>query len=372
MRYSLICGLAVIGFLLSASPSRSHAQSTGLRTWVDEQGSVPPVHQWFACVKQLEHKPRDKRKAQECLDLLLSHPEIEKGRITYKRYKHDDLLTFHLQSAKLIVSDIDLGVGAGDLAKVHELLAANGHALQPGSSYERYHEGSSWLVVDLLLRSQGRRAGVSRTLHLDYAKGTAQVVYKIWEGPPGVPERLLPPYAEPCPILNANFNSFDWDDFTPVEYVRQQMKTKWLGCFLEADLREDEEKLKRMAFLKESKISVGGSGPYRNIGLHFRCNPIPITKVMVHGYGLLDGLTEANIPSLAIHTGDTYSNSRVGAQKESLEELYKRPNWQIKVFSDVKITPEGEAILDFSLLAYPDDTVYINDKAYDVTHHGGE
>ena len=195
--------LLAIGLILCGAPPCSFPQSdsTGLRTWVEDRGSVPPVNPWFACVHQLERKPYDKRRAQECLDSLVSHPEIQKGRISFRRYKHGDLLTFHLQSPKLIVSDMEFGVAAGDLVKVHELIAANGSALRVGEPYEHQREGSSWLVLDMLLRSQGRRAGVTRTLHLDYDKKTAQVAYKIWEGPPDEPERLVPPYAEQCPIM---------------------------------------------------------------------------------------------------------------------------------------------------------------------------
>jgi hypothetical protein len=262
---------------------------------------------------------------------------------------------------------MDFGLAAGDLAKINELLAANGNALRPGEPYERQREGSSWLVLDMLLRSQGRRAGVTRTLHLDYDKKTAQVAYKIWEGPPGEPERLVPPYAEPCPIMNTNFNGFDWDDLTPVQYLQQQMKTKWLGCFSEDDLREDEELLKKIPFLKESKISVSGSGSSRNFAFHFRSNPIPIVKVTVHGYGLLAGLSEADIPTLAIHVGDTFSTSRLNEQAASLKKAYEQADRQLKLFTDVGITPQGEATLDFSLVAYPDDIVYIGGKAYDVT-----
>lgn len=361
--------LLAIGLIFCAGPPCCFPQSdpAGLRTWVEDRGSVPPVNPWFACIHQLERKPHDKRRAQECLDSLLSHPEIEKGRISFRRYKHEDLLTFHLQSPKLIVSNMEFGVAAGDLAKVHELLAANGNALHPGEPYERQREGSSWLVLDMLLRSQGRRAGVTRTLYLDYDKKTAQVVYKIWEGPPGEPERLVPPYAEPCPIMNANFNGFDWDDLTPVEYIRQQMKTKWLGCFSENDLREDEELLKKIPFLKESEISVSGSGSSRDFAFHFRSNPVPIVKVTVYGYGLLAGLSEADIPALAIHVGDTYSTSRLNKQSASLKKAYEQADRQLKVFTDVGITPNGEATLDFSLVAYPDDTVYVGGKAYDVT-----
>lgn len=150
------------------------------------------------------------------------------------------------------------------------------------------------------------------------------------------------------------------------------MKTKWLGCFSEKALREDEDRLKRMPFLKESKIFVSGSGNARDFGFHFRSEPIPIAKVTVHGYGLLSGISEADIQSLTVHLGDTYSQSRVHEQENSLEKAYERPDWQLKTFTDVQISPEGKASLDFSLLAYPDETVYVNDKAYDVTHYREE
>jgi hypothetical protein len=142
---------------------------------------------------------------------------------------------------------------------------------------------------------------------------------------------------------------------------------EWLGCFSENDLREDEELLKKIPFLKESKISVSGSGSSRDFGFHFRSNPIPIVKVTVHGYGLIAGLSEVDVPPLAIHAGDTYSTSQTSRQAESLKNAYEKADRQLKVFVDVGVTPKGEATLDFSLLAYPDDIVYVGDKAYDVT-----
>jgi hypothetical protein len=85
-----------------------------------------------------------------------------------------------------------------------------------------------------------------------------------------------------------------------------------------------EDRLKNMTFLKESKILVTGSGNARDFGFHFRSNPIPIAKVTVRGYGLLNGLSEGGIPSLAVHPGDIYSQSRVGKQENSLEEASQR------------------------------------------------
>lgn len=193
MRFKRIFVVVAAGLFLSTCVSRTYAQSTGLRTSLDDRGSVPPVHQWFRCVKQLEHKPFEKRSAQECLESLLSHREIERGRITLKHYKNEDLLTFRLESPRLVVTEMDLGVAGEDVEKLRELLAANGNALRSGEPYEMRREGSSWNVLDMLLRSQGRRAGVTRTLHLDYGRKTARITYRIWDGPSANPSRLFHP-----------------------------------------------------------------------------------------------------------------------------------------------------------------------------------
>ena len=356
------------GLISSAFTTCCFSQSeSALRTWVEDHGSVPPVFPWFKCISELEHKPYDKTKAQQCLNSILSHPEIEKG--TFSRKKH--LVTFSLESPTLVVTDLDLDVPQGELARFHEMFSANeevnGDALHVGEPYTRGRETQVWFGMDLFLRSEGRRAGVSRILRLDYSKKTAQVAYRVWDAPRQEPSPLPPPFGTPCKILNGNFNGFDWDDLTPVEYVQQQMKTKWLGCFSENDLREDEELLKKMPFLKESKISVSGSGSSRDFAFHFRSSPIPIVKVTVHGYGLLAGLSEADIPALGIHVGDTYSTSRLDEQAESLKKAYEQADRQLKLFTDVGITPKGEATVDFSLVAFPDDIVYVGGKAYDVT-----
>ena len=273
-------------------------------------------------------------------------------------------MTFLLESPPLIVTDVDLGIAPADLAKVHELLTINGGALHPGAVYEYGGEASSSLVLDLLLRSGGRRAGISRTLRLDYKKKTAHVVFKIWEGPPGEPEPLVPPYAARCPIMNGTFSWLDVDDLTPVSYIRRQMKAKWLGCFSESDLRDDEARLKQMTFLKDSKISVSGSGDSRDFAFYYRSNPMPITKVTVRGYGLLTGLAESDLPLLSIHAGDNYSRSRASELENSLKNAFARDGRQVKVFTDVDVSSVG-ATLDFGVLAYPDDVVYIGEQAFD-------
>src|SRR5882672_1849070 len=145
--------------LLSVLPRPACAQSgRELGVWVESHGSVPPIPEWFNCVQELRGKPYDKARSRTCLDLILSHPEIPKGKFSLKHHKHSDALTFYLESPSLFVNDVDLGISAGDLAQVHGLLAVNGNALRPGEAYESDRDSSTWLVLDLLLRSQGRRA----------------------------------------------------------------------------------------------------------------------------------------------------------------------------------------------------------------------
>ena len=370
MRSTHVAYLFSVAVLLTSQSCVAFAQdSKGFSVSVKKSGSVPPVTPWFSCVRDIAaSKHYQKAEAQDCLTSLLSHPEITKGKFKYRRYKESNVLTFYLESPSLTVTDVNLDLATGVLAKAHEFLAANGNVLTPGRPYDSDKEASSWLVLDLLSRSQGRRAGVSTTVHLDYDKKSARVDFKTWEGPSGEPEPLIPPYAAPCPIMNGNFNWVDVDDLTPVSYIRREMKIKWLGCFSESDLRDDEARLKQMSFLKDSKISVAGSGQSRDFSFYYRSNPIPISKVIVRGYGLLSDLAESDIPPISIHVGDNYSRSRAEEVENSLKSAFAKEGRQLKVFTDVNVSSIG-ATLNFGVLAYPNDVVYIGAQAFDRSFH---
>jgi hypothetical protein len=366
MRIRPLFGALVTAVLVGGSFLAVHSQSKrGVDISSDEHGSVPPVAQWFKCFRELQDKPYDNAKSKKCLASILSHAQIKDGKIILKHYKHADVLTFRLDSPSLIVTDVDLGVAAGELAQVHDLLQINGNALRIGEPYDEHRDGDSRLVLDLLLRSSGMRAMISSTEYLDYKGKTARVAFKIWGGPIGEPQRLPPPYDEPCKIMNANFNLSDVDDLSPVEFVERQMKTKWLGCFSESNIQDDLAKLRSMRFLKEPNISVDGSGGSRSIGVHLRGNPIPIAKVTVHGYGLLEALDDRNMPALTIHTGDIYSRSATRTLAQLLSDSYSSAERRLRVFSDVQITNADEAELDFSVLAVPHDIVYIDGVRFD-------
>ena len=356
VRYSLTTA-CLLG--ISLCPTGAHSKRE-LGVWVESHGSVPPIPDWFSCVGELHKEPYDKAKAQACLQSILSHPEILKGKASFHRYKERDALTFHLESPPLTVTDVDLDVGPADLAKVHELLAINGGALHPGAIYTYDGEASSTLVLDLLLRSSGKRAGISRTVRLDYKQKTAQVAFKIWDGPPGNPEPLVPPYAEPCKIMNGYFNWTDADDLSPVSFVQGQMKTKWTGCFSEADVKDDLAALKEMKFLAESNISLEGSGNMRSISVHLRSNPIAIGDIRVKGYGLVDGLVDSDTPPLSIHVGETYRRSVSRQAAKELKKAFMKDDRTVRVFTDVEISSEGKAKLEFGILAYPNGLVYVN------------
>jgi hypothetical protein len=296
---------------------------------------------------------------------MLAHSQIQKGKIVLNHYMDSDDLTFRLQSPSLTVTDVDLDVPAEQLAKVHELLQTNGNALVQGGPYDHDRESGSVAVIDLLLRSTGRRAKVSRTIYLDYRRKTARVAFKIWDVPPGVPQRLTPPYKEPCKIMIGNFNWLDVDDLTPESFLERKMRTKWLGCYSDSDVRLDTEQLNQMTFLKEADISVEGSGDSRSIAVHARGNPVPISKVRVRGYGLLEGLRESDLPPLSIHPGDIYSRSNSSATGQLLTRPFPMRERQVMVYSDVEINEQGKAELNFSVLGYPDDVVYIDGERFD-------
>lgn len=169
--------------------------------------------------------------------------------------------------------------------------------------------------------------------------------------------------------MNGFFNWMDADDFTPIHFVEQQMKTRWLGCYSEADVRDDSIALKELKFLKEASISVEGSGSMSSILVHLRSNPIPISHVEVRGYGLVENQLGNGASALTIHPGEIYSRSVASQQEKSLQESFAKGGRQVQVFSDVQISSVGEATLTFAVLAYPDDVVYVNGEPYDGAFH---
>jgi hypothetical protein len=270
-----------------------------------------------------------------------------------------------VKSPALVVTDLDWDVAHADIAQLQDMLAINHDAFHTGAIYTASGEASSMTTLDLLLRSRGKRGGVSRTVHLDYKQKTAQVAFKVWEGPSGTPEPLVPPYSAPCKILNSSFNWTDTDELSPVTFVQRQMKTKWFGCFSENDMEHDLAILKGMKFLSESNVSVEGTGEYRSISVRLRSHPIPIASLTVKGYGLLNGELESEVPALAIRKGDAYTRSTSHDAARRLKETFMMKGRQIRVFTDVEITAGDSAILQFGVLAYPDDEVYINGARFD-------
>lgn len=165
--------------------------------------------------------------------------------------------------------------------------------------------------------------------------------------------------------MTANFNWLDVDDLAPESFLERTIRTKWLGCYSDADIQLDTEQLNRMKFLKEARISVEGSGDSRSITMHIRGNPISIAEVKVRGYGLLDGLRESDLPPLTIHPGDIYSRSKTSALGQLLARSFPMRERQVMVYSDVEINEQGKAELNFSVLGYPDDVVYLDGERFD-------
>src|SRR5215472_9357988 len=53
-----LCISLSVGLVLCTGPTCCFPQSdSGLRTWTDDRGSVPPVNPCFTCINELEQKP---------------------------------------------------------------------------------------------------------------------------------------------------------------------------------------------------------------------------------------------------------------------------------------------------------------------------
>jgi hypothetical protein len=108
--------MATYFLTILAGPVRAQSDHE-LGAYVESHGSVPPIPDWFSCVSELDKKTYDKVKTRSCLQSILSHPEVVRGKFSLHHYKEGDELTFRVEWPSLTVTDVDLGVGPSDRTK---------------------------------------------------------------------------------------------------------------------------------------------------------------------------------------------------------------------------------------------------------------
>jgi len=179
---------------------------SGIQTSIETKGSIPPVAEWYSCVRDMRGKPFDSKKVDGCLRSVLSHPHLTAGKVVVKQNPGYTDVAFVLDSPALILSSVDFGLSRARQLEFENLLKQDEYALHTGDIFDTAKETQTTIKLEQFLKSKGAQALVSKDIALDYGHKTASVVYKVWEGPTIVPEEPLLPGPRRCDLYVRNFN----------------------------------------------------------------------------------------------------------------------------------------------------------------------
>ena len=164
---------------------------------LDESGSAPPLPQLYECASQLGLRPYDAAQAESCLQEILGSGYFAGGRIENEPTERNLIVHFRLVVAPLQLQSVDFE-GAGSFRDAMlDRLAKTGDFLRGGDIYQSDVDVRIADDLGVFFRDAGKAAGITRIVNLNYGTKTASLIYRITLGPDRVPERALPPSAEP-------------------------------------------------------------------------------------------------------------------------------------------------------------------------------
>lgn len=325
-------------------------------------GSEPPsFNEWHGCVDGLRGSSYTKESAQACLNSILKTRYFVGGKIETSPYGTDSVkLEFVLDAPSLILTKVDLYAPADDIERLRQWLAADRDALQTGDVYQRGRELGTWHRIDNFYKFEGRSAGISERLNLNYEDKTAQLSYTVFEGPHIPKVSLISPDDPPCKELIGVFNMTGLDDFVPTPLVDRLIKVHGFSCLDEKLLSVDRETLRKTNLFQDVKYSIAGSADYREVSVSIVGKPLRIGDVSVNGYGRASGLVPPNPDRLRLRSGEIYSRSDASEDMDYLKELYSKAGESVDIIEDEGILPGNELLLKYNVLVYDQNEIFVD------------
>lgn len=341
-----------------------HAQeSKDVRVDSENHGSVPPVSDWYACLRKLNGlQSYDPTEGERCLTAILSHGHFKSGHIRISSTAYGPLVIFVLESPPLRLTQIDYGIRKELKRDFEDYLASTPFVPQVGQIYDFRNELSAASRIEQFFAAEGFQVAISKKVDLNYKNGTASIAYRAWEGPEIASVPL--PRPSDCEVAIGNFSMLDVDDFAPLELILHSTRMHLFSCYSERAIKEDEESLKNMKIFTDIKYSVDGSGDRRSVSLHARAKPLVVTSVLIDGFGLISTLDLekqfGKAPNLPVQMDHIYHQSEGRGSVELLGNHFKSKDIKALVFEDDQIGPDSTLKVTFHVLTYPVDELYID------------
>src|SRR5205823_1127995 len=91
--------IPTVALLLGVVPPLPSAQDlSGTQPYIEMKGSIPPVADWYSCIREMRGQPFDQNKIDGCLHSVLSHPQLTSGKVSIKHHRRFAEVTFFLGS----------------------------------------------------------------------------------------------------------------------------------------------------------------------------------------------------------------------------------------------------------------------------------
>lgn len=326
---------------------------------VKVSGSVPPIPE-FACVADLRDNPYDATRADRCLRTILASGCFDSGRIEVKKVGKDHLVRFVLRAPTLRLVEVDYGLPPSQAEAIGRLMERNNALLRPGQAYDLSRDNATRSALEFLVKSHGKRLGISRKVFSNYRTKETRLLYQIWEGPEGPEEPLPPPYEGKCNVYVGPVILTDLNDSTPVTLVESLLRVRSFGCFSIPLLEESKQALLRTGLFEQVEYSVDKEKVHRGVSLHLRTKPTLVEAVSVVGFGTLSNDLAVRSEGLPLQAGEPYLRSKALLTQDYLTKRFSTAGRKIEVFEDAKLLPDARLQITFSVLVFPEDEIIIS------------
>ena len=326
------------------------------------KGSVPPVPEWYECIKNLRGKPFDRKDADKCLQSILSHPHLTGGKVIAKPEHKYTQVSFILESPALTLSKVDFGLSRSFELSFAEFISNDEDVLRTGDIYDSFREAHTAIRLDQFLRSEGAVALVSRDLALDYDRKTASLVYRVSVGPNAIEEEPLLPNGRRCEVYVGDFNEIDMDDYTPLPLVNTILGIRRTVCFSSEAINRAEQELNKTDLFSSIQITTVNSGEWRNVTVSARTKPTKVGHILFKWYGTLSETHTTELPSIPLAENQAYRRSAALGSQDILVDFFRKPGLNAKVYEEVMLQPDHQLTVVFHILGAKMDTLSIDGK----------
>jgi outer membrane protein assembly factor BamA len=360
MTKKMLTGKAVLLACITL-PTVALAQDlSGTQPFIETKGSIPPVSEWYSCVRDMRGKPFDRKEVDGCLHSVLSHPHLTAGKVVVKPRRGFTNVTFVLESPALTLSKVDFGLPVDRQIEFENLMRQDEFAPHAGDIYDYRKADQAETKLEQFLKSKGVLTLVSKDVALDYDHKTASLVYRVWEGPSINPEEPLLPGPRRCDVYVRNFNEINIDDYTPLPLIDSILGIRRTPCFSSDAIKKAKQQLDSTDLFSSIEVKTSDSGEWRDVSVSARTKPTIVKHILYKWYGALSNAHTVELPPLPLAENQVYKRSSALGTRDLLSDFFRKSGLNVKVSEEDSLEPDHQLSVVFHVLGAKTDSLSID------------